>query len=381
MTFKKTILIFGGNGFIGTETVEYLLNHFNDDYDLVLINRGNWDWDNKDRIKSRVKANLICDRKKDPLDEILRDYICQKSFKFHAIIDFSGYKPIYIHNVFKHIPHDMINLYIYISTDSVYEVCDTSSIDHTTQLTQEKDAKRPKSQEEIERLKEFDDYGHEKLECEEALSYYHDKYKTFRYFIIRLPDVLGPRDSTNRFWFYQMWLEFIYYLKSIGKDMEIPIPSAFFNKKTSYVYVKDISRVVSRLLNTTSDSEIFNFGFDQSLTLIELLKTIASFMYDDNFEKSLHFTKDDKCGISHGFPSITKGPIDVSKVKAVLNFEFSHVTDALMETVEFYKNAASLFPDERKKILKDLRKEVIEDEFEDDFNNFILFLKNKSLRK
>jgi dTDP-D-glucose 4,6-dehydratase len=36
---KKTILMFGGNGFIGSETVEYILDN-NDDFDIILVNRG-----------------------------------------------------------------------------------------------------------------------------------------------------------------------------------------------------------------------------------------------------------------------------------------------------------------------------------------------------
>ena len=36
---NRTILILGGNGFIGSETVEYLLDQ-NDDIELILVNRG-----------------------------------------------------------------------------------------------------------------------------------------------------------------------------------------------------------------------------------------------------------------------------------------------------------------------------------------------------
>jgi nucleoside-diphosphate-sugar epimerase len=36
---KKVILIFGGNGFIGSETVKYLLDN-NDNLDIILVNRG-----------------------------------------------------------------------------------------------------------------------------------------------------------------------------------------------------------------------------------------------------------------------------------------------------------------------------------------------------
>jgi nucleoside-diphosphate-sugar epimerase len=55
MMSKETILIFGGNGFIGAETVELLLNKYEDKYEFILVNRGNWDdWDAETRIKKFI---------------------------------------------------------------------------------------------------------------------------------------------------------------------------------------------------------------------------------------------------------------------------------------------------------------------------------------
>lgn len=165
MSSKETILIFGGNGFIGAETVELILNIFGDKYDLVLVNRGNWeDWDAEARIKSRVKNHIICDRKRDSLKTALIQYLSQVDFKFFAVIDFSGLKPHFIKEVIKDIPADKINLYIYISTDSVYEVSEIKSRGIEKNLLSESDSIRPASKEERERLKEFDTYAHEKLQ-------------------------------------------------------------------------------------------------------------------------------------------------------------------------------------------------------------------------
>lgn len=163
---KETILIFGGNGFIGAETVEFLLDNYGDRYDLVLLNRDNWDdWDLETRIKPRIQRNIICDRKKNSLKDALSDYLKIKEFKFHAIIDFSGFKPYYIDQVIKHIPAEKINYYIYISTDSVYEVCDIDPINECNNyLLKETDSVRPTSAEKIKKLKDFDTYGDEKLQ-------------------------------------------------------------------------------------------------------------------------------------------------------------------------------------------------------------------------
>ena len=55
----RKILVFGGNGLLGSSTVEKLLAHGDD---VTIVNRGNWYWDSKDRIKPRVHV-VHCDRK------------------------------------------------------------------------------------------------------------------------------------------------------------------------------------------------------------------------------------------------------------------------------------------------------------------------------
>lgn len=158
----KTILILGGNGFIGAECVEYLLNE-NQSYNLVLVNRDNWnDWDTKSRIRDRIKENIKCDRKKDSLKNALRHYLSQDDFKFDAVIDFSAYKSRVIKNFFNEIPKEKFKIYILISSDSVYEVCSIQM--NSSHLTlDETDSVRPESDLEQKKMKELDSYGHHKL--------------------------------------------------------------------------------------------------------------------------------------------------------------------------------------------------------------------------
>lgn len=58
-----------------------------------------------------------------------------------------------------------VGLYVYISSDSVYEV---SVPKLHSGASVEKDAVRPRNAEEQQRLKELDSYGHYKLACEEV---------------------------------------------------------------------------------------------------------------------------------------------------------------------------------------------------------------------
>ena len=256
---KKLILILGGNGFIGAEVVDYLSNE-NKDYEFILLNRGNWsDWDTESRIKSKIRASIVFDRRTDSIQECLTAYLIDTQLNFEALLDFSAYKGKDIRRVVTELPADKVKLYVYISSDSVYEVC----VDKQHELNEEivlneSDSLRPDSKTRRNYLKDFDSYGHHKLKCEEVLA---DKsYNQIPYICLRLPDVIGPRDSVDRFWFYQMWLQYLAYAYPPQTEHEICIPKFYFSRKTSYVYVRDVARFIDLILKSDVKNEIFNLG-------------------------------------------------------------------------------------------------------------------------
>lgn len=171
---EKYILILGGNGFIGAECVEHLLDNLttnsNDsDYKLILVNRGNWDdWDTRERIKSRVHHTIRFDRSDDSPDVLrsalsryLDDEQREGAFRFEAVVDFSGFKSKQVESVCRAIPGEAIRLYVYISTDSVYEVSVRKA--QPQDLLLETDSVRPDDPDEVARLKKLDSYAHHKL--------------------------------------------------------------------------------------------------------------------------------------------------------------------------------------------------------------------------
>ena len=260
MADKQTILVFGGNGFIGAEVVDYLLTH-NDQLGVVLVNRDNWkDWDSKERIKPRIKENIVLDRLKGSLKTELKKYLDDEEFKFKAVLDFSAYDAKAVENTLVDFPAAKIGLYVYISSDSVYEVCVDKSLKENEKLMlKELDSVRPESQKERDRLEEFDSYGHGKLEAEEKLIEVAGR-EGFSFLSLRLPDVLGPRDSLERFWAYQMWLQFIDHVNPDGNH-ELEIPTFYYNRQTSYVYVKDVARFIHAMLDRKDCwNQIFNLG-------------------------------------------------------------------------------------------------------------------------
>ena len=73
--------------------------------------------------------------------------------------------------------------------------------------------------------------------------------------------MIGARDSTERFWFYQMYLQYLAFLEStIGNFHEIRIPELYFDRKTSFTYVKDVAKAILVVLQSEVRNEIFNIG-------------------------------------------------------------------------------------------------------------------------
>jgi len=73
------------------------------------------------------------------------------------------------------------------------------------------------------------------------------------YVILRLPDVLGPRDTTYRFWLYQLWVR----LGAVLPQHPVTVPMFLLDQKNSFVYVDDVAKVVQQAVEAEPDDELF----------------------------------------------------------------------------------------------------------------------------
>mmetsp|Transcript_12345 Transcript_12345/g.18415 ORF Transcript_12345/g.18415 Transcript_12345/m.18415 type:complete len:367 (+) Transcript_12345:480-1580(+) len=113
-------------------------------------------------------------------------------------------------------------VYIFVSTDSVYEVCSKKK---DSSFLVEEDAKRPETKELYDKFKRKDKYGHKKLKCEEYLDR-KSKELGFSFASLRLCDVVGPYDDTSRFWSTYLWQKYapdVAILESKSLDEKISI--------------------------------------------------------------------------------------------------------------------------------------------------------------
>ena len=55
----RRVLVFGGNGLLGSSSVERLVER---GHEVTIVSRGNWYWDSDTRIVPRVHRAISCDR-------------------------------------------------------------------------------------------------------------------------------------------------------------------------------------------------------------------------------------------------------------------------------------------------------------------------------
>ena len=321
----RNVLVFGGNGFMGADTVHHFIRNGDN---VTMVSRGNWYWDSFNRIKPYVR-HISCDRKNgiDSCKELVE--LVNNTERFDAVVDFSAYDEKETKDSGL-LLNGKVGLYILISTDSIYDVCDKK---HDAK-TKEDDDSRPEDVDEWNRLVIVHDYGHRKLRAEEELVKQRHLDGGYPYVILRLPDVIGPRDSTYRWWMYQLWIR----LEDELPTKPVTIPHFLKDYHMSLVYSKDVAKLIFDLLQMDDEihDEAFNLAYDETWTLEELLRAIGRKLGVDELvigEEKYH-TKS-----LYLYPSVRRGPIDVAKAKEILGWQTTPFERAVEEIVNFYEDA------------------------------------------
>ena len=280
-------------------------------------------------------VKIVYDRKTDVTDcPALCDLLNSRTFD--AVIDFSSYKRSELKRVLPHVIN-RTRLYIYISSDSVYEVCRIKSSNGDSK---EEDDVRPESEEEKDKLKQQDKYGHDKLSCEEYLREVCAQHQA-KFVCLRLADVIGPMDSTERWWQLQLWLS-----ATLKTGSPLVLPEHLREKLLSFVFVKDIAKVVCELVQLAHSgnhsmqimNQSYNLAFRERVTLHQLLLLINSDLPTKEEQVDVEYSTD-AAAIPQYFPSVERGPFDVSKASQLLNWRPTSLVAAVRDTVLFYRDS------------------------------------------
>jgi hypothetical protein len=305
---------------------------------------------------------------------------------FDAVIDFSAYDSDVVKDALK-VLENQIKLYIYISTDSVYEVKDfflsikikfniqNRFVHHRHTIFLGKQIVFV--QQILMNMKDYEEKTYmviknsgilqlkfsifleefSKFRIEEHLSQWQSKSNAnWSYVILRLPDVLGPRDSTDRWWFYQMWIQFY---SSIQKSLEISS-----HLRSSYVYVNDVARYITYILSKTfldSSTTFYNQILNVACTEIISIHDLFSIIIDELDLNSLHIPiKSNPNTETDFFPSVTRGGINISKALSdQFNWKPTPLKQVVRETIQWYNDAYGQYPNERSYIVKRIRRSLL----------------------
>jgi len=275
---------------------------------------------------------VFCDRKISLINcEDLVKVVSDIPF-FEAVVDFSAYDTFAVEECLKLLGRKC-TFYIFISTDSIYEVCMRKGHGGRSLET---DAIRPVSRQEQKILNRLDRYGHRKLKCEELLHLQSLQSDSVPYVVFRLADVIGARDCTNRVWQYILWI-----MLCLHHNVPIYVPENSRNQHISLCYVVDVASFVANLCSTQSDdfsrtdnkNACFNLASGEPLTTEQMLETIRGEL---NLTGQLIVHYVDRDDFEPILPSVTRGPVNVTKAMQVLNWNPLPAKEALKATVSFY---------------------------------------------
>ena len=358
----SSVLVLGGSNFMGKSLVLRLASL---KCRVTCVNRMKPHWNNEiSEVRDDVRM-VYGDRDCHVEYAKLLAYITEKeeketgrkSFEWDAVVDFCGYIRKEVKSVIRGLK-GKAKLYVFISTDSVYDVCDQKML---STPVKEEEAVRPQSNKELYKRAEEEEYGHDKMRCEEYLQSHVGGLEDGLPFVcLRLPDVIGPYDSTARYWTYLLWLQ---------KMSEWPIHSKEESRKKqlSFVFSEDVVTMVITLITKSSDRQFltkvhgqaFNLAFSENPTLDQLVQVISDNMGLGrvNFvdEKELSVLPAGERKGKFFYPSVYCPHLDISKAKKVLDWNPSTLEDAIKITNNFFAKS-SQYPMEMKKVASKILK-------------------------
>jgi 2'-hydroxyisoflavone reductase len=201
------ILFLGGTGFIGPHMVRYAMYR---GHQVSLFNRG------RTAPSLFPGAEQFLGDRDGKLDAL-------KGHEWDAVVDNSGYVPRHVRDSAT-LLKDAAGRYVFISTGSVYKL-DQDSIDEDAELLPVED---PKS-EDVNKY-----YGPLKVLCEQAVDQIYGPRST----VLRLHIVAGPGDTTDRFTFWPVRIDW-------GGEVIAP---GEMNNPVQFIDVRDLAEFTIHVL-------------------------------------------------------------------------------------------------------------------------------------
>lgn len=224
--------------------------------------------------------------------------------------------------------------YTLISTDSVYKKVSTGVVSGTSTAVFESSLCVP-----------FDRRGYagEKIRAERAFSAAIATFSpTISWYILRLPDVIGPFDNSGRYWATVLWAV---------SGVPLLLESSVASIPLSLVSGADVANLCFRLLSHNSGipSGIYNLACQENFTVRQMIDHIAhglgvppprvfrSLRRSESSESSSSSSDDDHSDVSADFyPSVDCGPISIRSAIQNLGWCPTPLVEVLSESTRFF---------------------------------------------
>ena len=299
----KNILIIGGSYFAGRVLVENLIREGN--YNIFVYNRG--------RVPLRLKevTEIVGDRDDEAR---IRHAIPEKNW--HGLVDFCAYTPDHIDKIIRSLP-GTLNHYIYISTTTVYKNIWNLPI-------REESPKLSGIQPE---LGPYADYGYNKWLAEMKLNQVCEKrniaFTSLRPSIIYGKYNYAPRES--------------YFFDLIRDDKPVIIPDnelALF----SFVWVEDVAKIIMGCIgNEKTFNQALNVSAEELVSYRRLVEVLEEISDKKLNIKKMKIRDIDAQKIPLPFPLDAHLVYSGSKIKQLLQFDYTPFVDGMKKTYEYYQ--------------------------------------------
>jgi len=237
---NRSLLIIGGTRFVGRIVIEKLLKD-EANYIITVFNRG---ITNKTLFQNEANINFIYgDRETNDIKQLFNK-------KWDVVIDFMAYYPDSIAFMLNKM-HQNIGRYLFISTISVYD------LENPTSIPINEKGKLLKWESKHRKDTTWESYGQRKIACEEEVQ----KIFNLDHIILRPSLIYGKYDYSERFY---------YWLNKMKNETAINIPEDF-NKLVNYTFSEDFANVIIHFMEADHKNNVYNVVTHKATKLTDIL--------------------------------------------------------------------------------------------------------------
>jgi len=164
---------------------------------------------------------------------------------------------------------------------------------------------------------------------------------------LRFSDVIGPRDTTHRWYVYQLWVKFQY-----ATHLPVVVPPNVVDVKETLTFVKDAAESVVKAFKAGPQSwdQAYNVAMEEEVTLWGVIQKMAKVLNVEDVQQ-VNAGKDGERAF-YLYPTVFNGPVDTSKARKSLDFEPTELDAAVEETVKWYDDLFLRDEEAREEMLK-----------------------------